>query len=49
MTITRKDLDTNYANWFRNVRKLEEAKAEILDRLSHEPEPYEWTMQDIRE
>jgi hypothetical protein len=40
MTITRKDLDTNYANWFRNVRKLEEAKAEILDRFSHEPELY---------
>lgn len=49
MTITRKDLDTNYANWFRNVRKLGEAKAEILDRFSHEPELYEWTEQDIYE
>lgn len=49
MTVTRKDLDTRYANWFRNVRKTEEAKAEILDRFSHEPEPYEWTEQDIYE
>lgn len=49
MTVTRKDLDTKYANWFRNVRKTEEAKVEILDRFGHEPEPYEWTAQDIWE
>lgn len=49
MTVTREDLDTKYVNWFRNVRKLEEAKAESLDRFSHEPEPYEWMEQDIYE
>ena len=49
MTVTRKDLDTKYAHWFRKVRKAEEAKTEILDRFSQEPEPHEWTEQDIWE
>ena len=49
MTVARKDLDTKYAHWFRNIRKPEAAKAEILDKFSQEPEPYEWTEQDIWE
>lgn len=49
MTVTRKDLDTRYAEWFRSSRKTEEAKKEILERFSQEPEPYEWMMQDIWE
>lgn len=49
MTITKKDLDTKYAHWFRNVSQPEQAMAEILKNFSEEPEPYEWTEQDIRE
>ena len=49
MTITKKDLETKYAHWFRNVSQPERAKAEILSYFSEEPEPYEWTEQDIRE
>ena len=49
MTITKKDLDTRYAHWFRNVSQPEQAKAEILKQFSEEPEPYEWTEQDIWE
>ena len=49
MTITKKDLDTKYAHWFRNVRQPEQAKAEILKNFSEEPELYEWTEQDIWE
>ena len=49
MTITRKDLDTRYAHWFRNVSQPEQAKAEILRQFGEEPEPYEWTEQDIWE
>lgn len=49
MTITKKDLDTKYAHWFRNVRQPEMAKAVILKYFSEEPEPYEWTEQDIWE
>jgi len=49
MTITKKDLDIKYAHCFRNVSQPEQAKAEILKNFSKEPEPYEWTEQDIRE
>lgn len=49
MTITKKDLDTKYALWFRNVSQPEQATAEILKNFSEEPEPYEWTEQDIWE
>ena len=38
-----------YAYWFRNVRQPEQAKAEILNHFSEEPESYEWTAQDIWE
>lgn len=47
MTITRKDLDTKYAHWFWNVHNPEQAKAEILSNFAEEPEPHEWTEQDI--
>ena len=36
MTVTRKDLDTKYAHWFRNVGHPELAKAEILKNFSEE-------------
>lgn len=49
MTITKKDLDTKYAHWFRNVSQPEQAKKEILKNFCEEPEPYEWTEQDIWE
>lgn len=49
MTITKKDLDTQYAHWFQNVSQPEQAKAEILKNFGEEPEPYEWTEQDIWE
>ena len=49
MTITKKELDTKYAHLFRNVSQPEQAKAEILKNFSEEPEPYEWTEQDIWE
>ena len=49
MTITKKDLDTKYAHWFRSVSQPEQAKKEILKNFSEEPEPYEWTEQDIWE
>ena len=47
MTITKKDLDTKYAHLFRNVSQPELVKAEILKNFSEEPEPHEWTEQDI--
>lgn len=49
MTITRKDLNTKYAHWFRNVSQPEQAKTEILNTFSEEPDPHEWTKQDICE
>lgn len=49
MTITRKDLDTKYAHWFWNVHNPEQAKAEILSNFAEEPEPHEWTEQNIWE
>ena len=47
MTITKKDLDTKYAHLFRNVSQPELVKAEILKNFSEDPEPHEWTEQDI--
>ena len=41
MTVARIDLATKYAHWFRTIRKPEAAKAEILDKFSQAPEPYE--------
>lgn len=49
MIITEKDLETQYAHWFRNVKQPEEAKKELLANLGQEPEPYTWTEQDLNE
>lgn len=49
MIITEKDLETQYAHWFRNVKHPEEAKKELLANLGQEPEPYTWTEQDLSE
>ncbi len=50
MTITRQMLDTKYTHWFRNKCNAEQAKREILDLFSVEPDDFhEWTEQDIYE
>ena len=50
MTLTRKLLDTEYIWWFQNKRHVEQAKQEILELFSKEPdETHEWTEQDIYE
>ena len=50
MTLTRKLLDSRYAWWFHNKRNTEQAKQEILNRFSQEPDDdHEWTEQDIYE
>ena len=43
-------LDTEYIWWFHNKRNVEQAKREILELFSEEPdEVHEWTEQDIYE
>ncbi len=50
MTVTRRQLDAEYAEWFRSKRNTEEAKCEILELFSTEPdEDHTWTEQDIYE
>ena len=50
MTLTRKMLNTRYAWWFHGKRNAEEAKEEILNQFSQEPDDgHEWTEQDIYE
>ena len=50
MTLTRKLLDSRYAWCFHNKRNTEQAKEEILNRFSQEPDDdHEWTEQDIYE
>ena len=50
MTLTRKMLDTQYAWWFYGKRNTEQAKQEILNLFSEEPDDcHEWTEQDIYE
>ena len=50
MTLTRKLLDTEYVWWFHNKRNAEQAKQEILELFSEEPDDcHEWTEQDIYE
>ena len=50
MTITRHLLDTEYAYWFRNKCNTEQAKQEILELFSDEPDDFrEWSEQDIYE
>ena len=48
MTITRRQLDSEYAEWFRGMRHADEAKREILELFGTEPdEDHTWTEQDI--
>lgn len=46
MTLTRKLLDTKYIWWFYGKRNVEQAKQEILELFSDEPDAFhEWTEQ----
>lgn len=50
MTITRRQLDSEYAEWFRGMKHTEEAKLEILELFGTESdENYRWTGQDLYE
>lgn len=50
MILTRKLLDTKYRWWFHGKQNVEQAKQEILNQFSQEPdEGQEWTEQDIYE
>ena len=50
MTITRRQLDSEYTEWFRGMRHAEEAKREILELFGTEPdEDHTWTEQDLYE
>lgn len=50
MTITAADLDTKYAAWFIGMRDTRQAKKEILQLFSVEPdEEHTWSEQDICE
>ena len=50
MTITAADLDTKYAAWFIGMKNTEQAKREILELFSNEPdEEHAWSEQDIYE
>lgn len=50
MILTKKDLDTEWAEFFRHCRNSEAVKQEILARFSEEPgDGYVWSEQDIYE
>ena len=50
MILTRKLLDTKYIWWFHGKRNVEQAKQEILELFSDEPDAFhEWTEHDIYE
>lgn len=50
MTITAADLETKYAAWFIGMKNTEQAKREILELFSTEPdEEHSWEEQDIYE
>jgi hypothetical protein len=50
MTLTKKDLDTKWQMLFRDCKKPESAKAEILKLFSEEhDDKYTWSEQDIYE
>lgn len=50
MILTNKDLDTEWAELFRDYRNSKAAKEEILARFSEEPcDGYVWSEQDIYE
>ena len=50
MTITAAELETKYAVWFRGMRNTGQAKCEILELFSTEPDDeHIWSEQDIYE
>ena len=50
MMITAADLETKYAAWFIGMKNTEQAKREILDLFSTEPnDEHTWSEQDIYE
>ncbi len=50
MTITAADLETKYAMWFFGKKNTKQAKREILELFSTEPdESHTWSEQDIYE
>ena len=50
MTLTRKELDTEWRTMFLRCKNPEAAKAEILTLFSEEPDDeHQWTEQDIYE
>ena len=50
MTITAVDLEKKYAGWFICMRNTKQAKEEILELFSTEPDDkYVWSEQDIYE
>lgn len=50
MTITEPELDAKYADWFRGKRNTAQAKREILQQFSTEPDDgHQWTEQDVYE
>ena len=50
MTIITADLEKKYAAWFIGMRNTRQAKEEILDLVSNEPdEEQTWSEQDISE
>ena len=50
MTITVSDLEKKYAAWFIGMRNTRQAKEEILELFSTEPdEEHTWSEQDISE
>ena len=50
MILTRKDLDTEWAEVFRDCKNIRAAKEEILSIFSEEPgDGYVWSEQDIYE
>ena len=51
MTLTAADLEKKYAAWFTGMKNTEQAKWEILELFSTEPDDDEhvWSEQDIYE
>ncbi len=50
MTITAAELETKYAMWFFGKRNIKQAKKEILELFSIEPDKkHTWSDQDIYE
>ena len=50
MTITTADLDTKYAAWFIGMKNTGQAKREILELFSTEPDDeHTWSKQNVYE